>query len=679
MKSKRVFFGLVFLMLFTFFTSIWAQEESNDSLFLTQSEERNSPKRELLIFEEIPLVISAAKHEQNILEAPSAVTIITKSDIENYGYRSLAGILRDVMGFDVINDRNYEYLGVRGFTRLGDYSTRVLVLVDGHITNDNWLGSSSIGFDFGIDPDLIEKIEIVRGPGSALYGTNAFFAIVNIITKRGRSLNGFLVSGELGSLGMKKGILGYGRKINKDLEFTFSGSVMDTKGGKLYYKEFDNGITDGWTEGTDYERVYAYLGNLQFKNLGIYSKFSYREKGIPTASYGIIFNDRRNKTMDARSFLELDYSHFFDTKRQFSGKIYFDNVYYKGYWYSDDPDYYFNIEKGGGNWVGFEGLYSWDISSRSRLMLGGEYQHHWLKTSNEWYNLENIFSDTDSYEDKYSYNFWALYLQEELKLNHRLSLTLGLHYDNYPVISGITNPRVAFIFTPFPKSTLKLLYGEAFRAPSIYEKYSTDYQTMETNPNLKPEKVKTFEGIWEQKLSANFRSRLALYRNDISKLIYQVLNEEGLLQYQNTSDAVASGAEFELNCKLSSGWSGFLNFALQDSKDKKTNKRVINVPRKIGSLGLVVPLYKEKVRLSLKEHYSDERIGKREDIKIPSYFLTDATFSAKNLIRNLNLYFSIYNLFDKVYYNAAGEEHIQDLIEQDGRSFRLKLSYLWEK
>ena len=679
MKSKGVFLGLLSWMLLTFFTSIWAQEESNDSLFLTQLEEKNSPKRELLIFEEIPLVISAAKHEQNILEAPSAVTIITKSDIENYGYRSLAGILRDVVGFDAINDRNYEYLGVRGFTRLGDYSTRVLVLVDGHVTNDNWIGSSAIGFDFGIDPDLIEKIEIVRGPGSALYGTNAFFAIVNIITKRGRSLNGFLVSGELGSLGMTKGILGYGRKINKDLEFTLSGSVMDTKGGKLYYKEFDNGITDGWTEGTDYERVYAYLGNLQFKNLSIHSKFSYREKGIPTASYGIIFNDRRNKTRDARSFLELDYSHFFDTKRQLSGKVYFDNAYYKGHWYYDDPDYYFNFDGALGNWLGFEGFYTWDISSRNRLMLGGEYQHRWLKTYLEWYNQESLFLDTDSYEDKYSYNFWALYLQEEFKLNHQLSLTLGLHYDNYPVISGVTNPRVAFIFTPFPKSTLKLLYGEAFRAPSIYEKYYTDYQTMETNPNLKPEKVKTFEGIWEQKLSANFRSRFALYRNDISKLIYQVLNEEEMLQYQNTLDVMASGVEFELNCKSSSGWSGFLNFAFQDSKDKKTNKRVINVPRKTGSLGLVVPLYKERVKLSLKEHYSDERIGKRDDIKIPSYFLTDATFLAKNLIKNFDLYFSVYNLFDKVYYNAAGEEHIQDLIEQDGRSFRLKLSYLGGK
>lgn len=128
-------------------------------------------------------VYTASTYLQTAETAPSLVTVVTADQIRKYGYRTLADILRSVGGFYVTSDRNYSYVGVRGFARPGDYNTRILLLVDGHRLNDSVYGSSFVGFDALLDVDLIERVEIIRGPTSSLYGTNAFLAVVNVIPK----------------------------------------------------------------------------------------------------------------------------------------------------------------------------------------------------------------------------------------------------------------------------------------------------------------------------------------------------------------------------------------------------------------------------------------------------------------------------------------------------------------
>jgi iron complex outermembrane receptor protein len=150
---------------------------------------------EEILFLEIPSVFTASKYEQKVTAAPSAVSIVTASEIRKYGYRNLADILRSVRGFSTTYDHQSEYLGVRGFGRPGDFNTRILLLIDGHRTNDNIFDAASIGNDFPLDIDLVDRIEVVRGPGSSLYGSNAFFAVIAVSTRRGRDVQGLGVSG----------------------------------------------------------------------------------------------------------------------------------------------------------------------------------------------------------------------------------------------------------------------------------------------------------------------------------------------------------------------------------------------------------------------------------------------------------------------------------------------------
>ena len=146
-------------------------------------------------------VFGASERSQPVTEAPASVSFITAEEIARYGYRTLADILRGVRGMYVTDDRNFSLLGTRGFGKPGDYNSRILLLVNGHRVNDNVFGQAEIGAEFGLDPAMFERVEIIRGPASSLYGDSAFFAVVNVITRTGASLGGGSVTLEAGTLG----------------------------------------------------------------------------------------------------------------------------------------------------------------------------------------------------------------------------------------------------------------------------------------------------------------------------------------------------------------------------------------------------------------------------------------------------------------------------------------------
>jgi iron complex outermembrane receptor protein len=135
-------------------------------------------------------VYGASRFEQKQTEAPSFVSVITGDSIRKHGYRNLADILRSISSFVVISDRNYNYIGVRGFGRTGDYNSRILVLIDHHRINENVYNAFDPGNGFPLDVDLIDRVEVIRGPGSSLYGSDAFFGVINIITKNGNHIGG---------------------------------------------------------------------------------------------------------------------------------------------------------------------------------------------------------------------------------------------------------------------------------------------------------------------------------------------------------------------------------------------------------------------------------------------------------------------------------------------------------
>ncbi len=198
---------------------------------------------------------AASLYDQTSAEAPSSVTILSATELRRLGYRSLNEVLAGVRGFTVASDRNYDYVGVRGFGRPTDYNSRVLLTLNGHPVNEDVYGTAPIGTDLGLDMEALERIEIVRGPGSSVYGTNAMFAVVNLVTRAGRSLEAAEVHQEVGNLGERRtwGMAGSG--FGRRSSFFVSGDISSTNGENLYFPEFDDPATNnGVANGLDGER-----------------------------------------------------------------------------------------------------------------------------------------------------------------------------------------------------------------------------------------------------------------------------------------------------------------------------------------------------------------------------------------------------------------------------------------
>ena len=200
-------------------------------------------------------VTTASRYAQTALEAPATVSVVTADDIRLFGYRNLSEVLGSMRGLHVSYDRTYHYLGTRGFATPGDYNTRVLLLVNGVRFNDNLYDQATIGTDFPIDLDLVDRVEFVPGPGSAVYGANAFFGVINVITRNGRQLAGPQVSAEAGSHGSAKLRFSLGTVDAHGGDWLIAVTRATTRGADHYYPSYDTPSThNGVAQGLDFDR-----------------------------------------------------------------------------------------------------------------------------------------------------------------------------------------------------------------------------------------------------------------------------------------------------------------------------------------------------------------------------------------------------------------------------------------
>ncbi len=646
---------------------------------------------ELTLFEDIPSVFGASKYEQKISEAPSSVSIVTAAEIKKYGYRTLADILQSQRSFHVTKDRNYTYAAVRGFGPPGDYNSRILILVDGHRINDNIYQSGSIGHEFILDVDLIDRVEVIRGPSSSLYGTGAFFAVINLVSKRGRDFQGLEFSSAAGSEEALDGRLTYGNRPGGDLEWLVSGTVGDHQGDDWYYEEFDDPTTNQGLavdlDGESYRNIFlkASVGDLTLSG-GYVS----RKKAYPTAPWGTVFNYSDSETVDDRAYLDLKYDRSFEPGWNLVGRLFYDYYFYRGkypYDWADydaepsaDPEIYTAQDEAEGRWCGGEVQLSRRIGAH-QLILGGEYRDNLKQDQFYWDDEDDPTSlALDSHE---SSKVWAVFVQDEFHLHDNLNLTVGIRHDDYSNFGGTTNPRLALIYNPLEKTAFKLLYGSAFRAPNVYEQYYNDGgQTAKSNPDLGPETIRTYELVVEQYLGENLRAVATGFYYEIEDLINLRLDpSDDLLIFDNLDEAEAVGLELELEGKWESGLAGRISYTYQETENKLTGEILANSPNHLAKLNLIIPLWRDQVFMDIEEQYTSSRMSvassDKEQCELGGFSVTNLTFFSQNLIKDLELSVSLYNLFDKKYESVGSAEHVQSGIEQDGRTFRVKVSYLF--
>jgi len=624
---------------------------------------------------EVPKVYGASKLEQKTTEAPASTTIVTSDEIKKFGYRTLADVLQSVPGFNVSYDRNYDYIGVEGIS-LGDANNRVLLLVDGHRVNNNITDSAAIGTDFILDLDLVDRVEVIPGPGAVLYGNNAFLGVINVITKKGGQINGIETSFDYGAFDTYKGRMTVGKQLTNGMNWLLSGTIYDSAGPEsLFYRQFDKplenmGVAQNM-DGDSYRSVFASAGCADFSFEGA---FNHREKINPTAQFDTTFNDPRLRTIDEQGYAALKYAHSFSEVVDVTAQVYFDSYnHYIGYPQSvivgtNIVYSAFTTEHDTGQWWGSELQLNKTFWDRHVLTLGGEYRDDFLQE-------QKISGQIPIARDRESY---GVYLQGDFAIvtnSQSLHLNAGVRYDQYGNFNPALDPRLALIYNPVKESTFKAIYGTAFRVPDFEELSDLRFQ------EISPERITSFELVYEQELGKHLRSSLSGFYNEMDHLI---VFDDGI--YTNFN-AKTKGAEVALEGSWANGIRGRASYSFQNTRDGTVAWQVPDSPHQMLKCNLSVPLIKDKLFVGAEYQYTSDRLSLLNTTDVHGepvtlqgenaggYGVVNLTLLSRNLIKNLEFSASLYNLLDHHFADPASNFHVQDVIEQDGRSFRLKLTY----
>ena len=618
---------------------------------------------EAALFREVPTVFGASRYEQPLAEAPSSVSVVTADDIRRFGYRTLAEILSSVNGFFSTDDRNYTYLGVRGFARTGDFNSRMQVQIDGHAINDPVYGTASLGNDAMIDVSMIERVEVIRGPTSSLYGPNAVFGVVNVVTRRGRDLDGSRIAIGLGSSNSNSGQFSTGRRLDNGLEYLVSASAGRTDGmRRIHYPELDSPVTNnGIARNVDWERNRKVFTKLRFENLTATGAFSTRTRAIPTGAFGTVFNDAGTSTTDDEAFLDLQ--HVADLGRgQLRSRVSYDDYDYTGRYVYDFPPRLTNFDTARGKRWGLESVWSGRIASNHKLTLGGEWRHSATID-------QRNYDATLKLDDRRKQTAWGAYLQDEWRISELWIANIGLRHDQTSQFGSSVNPRAALIFLPRATTTLKLLSGRAFRPPNAYELYYNDGNvTQKANTALRAETVRTSEIVLEERFAPGLRGTLNVYRYRIDNLITQRTDPaDGLLVFVNQESVDARGIEAELERKWDNGAIARVAIASQSNRDSRTGTTLIGSPRTLAKTRLAVPVHGPRWFAGIEANY----IGARSTLAgntDSSFWLSNLTLTGDRVLPGTRASLGIYNLTNRRYADPGAPEHRQDQIGQTGRT-----------
>ena len=629
------------------------------------------PFEQLLAME----VFSASKFVQQAHQAPSSVTVIRAADIRAHGWRTLADILRSVRGAYVANDRNYSYLGARGFLRPGDYNTRFLLQVDGNRINDAVYDQAPVGGEFPLDLELVERIEFVPGPGSSIYGSNAFFGVVNVITRKTGGLQGTRATLEAGQAGVRRAAASLGWRSAAGSDFLLSASRHRSDGRDLYYREFDTPEQNhGVAHGLDYERGGRLFARATRGPLNLTMMHAERVKGVPTASYLQPFNDPRSRTTDRQTYASLAWGRAAGGDGDIKARLFWGAYDSYGDYVLDDGARTLSLDGSAGRWWGAElTLLSTRLAGHT-LLAGLDYQHD--------YRLHQINHDvaprTVYLDDRRRARRAGIYLQDEVALGASLLLNAGLRYDRNGGAAGVLSPRGALIWQAGAQTTVKAIVGSAYRAPNSYEKYYT-YPAPEgqlPNPSLARETIRSAELALVHQLGASGRITAHVFRNRVGALI--TLTAHPALdanRFENAAPLSARGAELEYERLWPSGAALRTSYSAIRARAAAGADEGMSAPARLAKLNLAAPLPLAGLQAGAEAQYVSVRRGPAG--RAGAYWIVNTHLLAARLAPGLDASLTVSNLFDRRYADPGSAEHLQAAIAQDGRRLRVRLAYVF--
>ena len=647
---------------------------------------------ELALAEE---VTAASRVTETVAEAPSSVSIIPRKELRALAYPTLVEALRGVRGVYVWDDRSYATAGIRGLGRLGSYGNRLLVLVDGHPLNDNWIGSSYIGYDARTDLADLERVEVVRGPGSVLYGTNAFAGVVNLVSRYREVPEG----AEFGLAAYGDGVAR--ARARADLALGDGAGLWTSvaaargQGREFFFPEFAADSPPpiaGHARGLDGFEAGTVQGRLFWKWLTLQWLGHVHEKQLPTAAFETLFADPRTRQTDRRAFIEARAEPELTETVQLMSRLHLNYYAFRGRYPREPADGGLELDTFDGAWFGLEERVVFRPSERFRITVGGEGQLH--------FEVEQTARDDSGFflDDQRDYQIGAAYGLLDVDLSERLRFSGGARVDAYSTFGAAINPRAAFIAELYPGGVSKVLAGKAFRAPSIYELfYNDDGFTQRASPDLEPEQIYSLEVEHTHRFVPTLSGTASLFGNYVQNLIdiRGSGTQSDLLHYVNSSSPLLTvGGELELRRDWRQGFMLAASYSYQRSEylaDESleslarlrflpTARRVANAPEHLAAVKGAVPIVGRAATLGSRLTFEGPCYDRFEDDddseaqrRTDPFVIWDLVVSGEEDRWGLGWAIGAYNLFDwRVALPVSGEFR-QRGIPQSGRTFLASL------
>jgi outer membrane receptor protein involved in Fe transport len=501
-------------------------------------------------------VVGASKREQSLGTAASAVTVLTADTLRRYGYRTLADALRGVGGLYVVDDRMIERVGVRGVQLLGDANTRILILIDGAPINEPWSQFVDAGAALPVALDDVARIEIIRGPVSSIYGTNAFLGIINIVTldvDRAPRAWGRATAGTTGTLGSHAGFaLG-----DLDRQIRGTASYQHRLGETLVYPDLPAGGAETSADG-----AHAILGSLAVTVDRVFfqARAAQRQRELPGAPYDGAFGSDDNTHRDRHLLAEVGYSHEVSRRLTLAARAYANRYAFTGR--LDDGAGGFRTDATS-TWYGGELRALADVlaTPEQLTLTAGVAVERTHASSTSTDRPDALATDL---------TIAGLYLDAAARPWPWLGVSLGARYDRNSQFEAELSPRAALFLHPGDAWGLKLLYAQGFRNPSIFEAYHDDGRRFSPElddatgeSTLASESILAYELVAYGRLTDGLRVRGSLWEWRMDELMRRTQAfvpppvNDLRLRFQNGGPLVSRGVEVEASFRDVDGRSAY--------------------------------------------------------------------------------------------------------------------------